>query len=143
MTGRDLAGGLRDIGYSLHLEEDNIRFRYGREGQPPREAASLLSEVKRHKEAIIDFLNEEPFRLIEMTLIEINEFWESGTLEWCKKFHREAFERMVSIEEEINRKATAGNTEGIKEASSQYKNQVSSMVAEFKKGEATTETPFG
>jgi len=79
-----------------------------------------LAEAKARRDEVIDFLKDEPFRLIQETLLEINRHWAAWALDWNWKFRPEAFKWRVIIEEDINRKATAGNTEGMREAVSQY-----------------------
>lgn len=143
MTVDDLVRLLRDIGYSLHLEGDNIRFRYGRDGEPPGEAASLLSMVKRNKEAVIDFLKEEPHRLIEMTLIEVNEHWEPGTLERGKRFQGGAFQTMVAIEHEVNEQAKDGNIEALTKVLNRYRSHVFGMAEAFRKAKGHEGQLFG
>jgi hypothetical protein len=50
MSLSDSMARLSEIGYSLYLDNDKIRFHYDRSGEPPEEARGLLSEIKAHKE---------------------------------------------------------------------------------------------
>lgn len=131
MTAEELITRLRNIGYILNLEKEGIRFRYGREGDPPEETAILLSEVKIHKQEIIEFMKEEPFRLIKQALIEIDRHWECGALEWIKRAQPSEFKKMINLEEEINRFALNGDTKGLNNLLKSYKDLMAEMARVF------------
>jgi len=133
---------LQDIGYALTLQDENIRFSYTREGEPPEQAASLLSEVRLHKQEIIGFLKKEICRLIEQTLTEINEHWEPGAMEWMKRTRPNDSKEMVALEERINQLALSRDVNGLNEVLKSYTGLMVGAARSFKSQRGETRDLF-
>jgi hypothetical protein len=59
MSLSDSIARLLEIGYSLSLDNDKIRFHYDQPGEPPEEVGGLLAEIKAHKEEVVTILRSE------------------------------------------------------------------------------------
>jgi len=51
-----LLSELENIGYEIHLEGDNIRYRYQKPGNPPDKVKLLIDELKKYKAEIVKIL---------------------------------------------------------------------------------------
>jgi len=85
---------------------------------------------------------EKPYFFIEKTLLEINDHWAPGALDWNRRFQPETFERLVTIEQEINRKTTEASIKALKEALSQYRSHIFGMSEGFRKAKGTAGSLF-
>lgn len=68
-----------------------------------------------------EIIEKNPHALIDRTIQEINKEWESGALEWIKVNRPDEWEKMLAIENEINRMALAGDIDGLRKALEAYK----------------------
>lgn len=117
----DAIDKLRFHGYSVTLIEGRLRYTYQGKGNPPQdEITPLLEVLKAHKAEIL----KDPCFLIEETIQEINKGFKPGTLSKLKPLQR-AWQRMLAIENEINRMALAGDIDGLKKALERYKGLLS------------------
>ena len=55
-TISDLINKLEGICYTLYLDGERVKFRYGLAGEPPFEAKPLLDTLREHKAELIDHL---------------------------------------------------------------------------------------
>ena len=127
---------LRNMGYSLTVHDEKLRYAYRGGGNPqPEEIKPLLGIVKTHRGEILN----DPFFLIEATIEDINRGWHPGTLEWVKRSRPVDWKRMVALEAMINGKALTGDIEGLRKALEKYRGLILAMVEAFSsKAEQTT-----
>lgn len=52
----DIIEILENLGYSLSLEGEKVRFRYAGVGEPPEEAKALLDVIRGHKAEVVAYL---------------------------------------------------------------------------------------
>ena len=92
------------------------------------------SEGKRSRNEAVpsNSLSAEINHLIEETLLQINEGWTPGALEWMKRTRLSEFEQMVALEEEINRFALSRDMDGLNEALKNYDELMVGMARIFK-----------
>jgi len=70
--------------------------------------------------------------LIEDTLERIGGRYHPGALAWVKRARPRQWEEMLTLEEEINRRASIGDEEGLKKALGEYQGMILDMVRMFK-----------
>jgi len=56
MIAGELLTKVQGLGYKLNREGGNLRYRYIGAGDPPKEARTLLDEVRQYKAEVLDFL---------------------------------------------------------------------------------------
>jgi len=129
---RDALNKLKSLGYEITLFEGKLRYIYRGEYKPPeKEITPLIGILKDNKEKIIN----DPGFLIDQTIKRINEIYVPGTLEWLKKYHHGAWEKIQDFHEEINELALKGEVDKLREALTKYEEFINSMVNYFgKKG---------
>jgi hypothetical protein len=81
-----------------------------------------------HKEEIVN----DPHFLIDQALLEVNEEWAPGALDWMKRTRPSEFERMVTLEEEINRFALSRDMNRLNQALGRYKELMLGIAKAFK-----------
>ena len=119
----DALNKLRFLGYQITLDKGKLRYAYQRNDSPlHNETTPLLEVLKAHKAEIL----KDPYFLIEQTIQEINKAWKPGTLSGLKPLPG-AWQRMLSLEDQISRKALAGDIDGLKKALEKYKGLFSVM----------------
>jgi hypothetical protein len=70
--------------------------------------------------------------LIKNAIGEINQDYHPGTLPWVKRNRSSDWQRMIALEDKVNRLALQGNENELKEALREYKEFVFCMVKIFK-----------
>ena len=70
--------------------------------------------------------------LIEVTLKEIGQRYQPGTLAWMKMNRPDEWRKMLTIERKVNELAVGSNLEGFREALGEYQRLIISMVTGFK-----------
>jgi len=70
--------------------------------------------------------------LIEMSLRKIGEAWQTGTLEWMKRTRPNDFEKMVTLEIEINRMVLEHDINSLREVLKNYEELMVRMVEVFR-----------
>jgi len=78
---------------------------------------NLMEKYRALKAHKADILND-PYFLIEQTIQAINEKWEPGTLE---RLSPEVWERVKTVEREIDRSTLAKDIDGLRKALEEYK----------------------
>jgi hypothetical protein len=101
----------------------------GRDTPCSDEITPVVEVLKTHKAEIL----RDPCFLIEETIQEINKAWKPGTLSGLKPLPG-AWQRMLSLEDEINRKALAGDTNSLKKVLVEYKELFSGIDSGERQG---------
>jgi hypothetical protein len=130
----DAIDRLRQLGYSVNLDGGKLRYTYQRKGNPlVNEITPLLDVLKAHKGEV----SNDPYFLIEQTIQTINAGWKPGALEWMKRTRPKEWERMFTLEQEINRLALQGDVERLRKSLDGYQGLMIEMVEIFRipKGE--------
>jgi hypothetical protein len=111
----DAIDKLRLLGYSVNLDGGKLRYTYQDKGNPSqKEITPLLEVLKAHKAEIL----KDPCFLIEQTIQAINEHWKLGTF---GRLSPEVWERVKTIEREIDRSTLAKDIDGLRKALEEYK----------------------
>lgn len=125
----DALNKLRSLGYEISFNEGRLTYAYYSKDSPlPGQIVPLIEVLKVHKGEIIN----DPQFLIDQTLREINNTWTPGTFEWMKRSRPSEFEKMVALEEEINRIVIEANAKELVEVLRNYKELMLNVVKAFK-----------
>jgi hypothetical protein len=87
-------------------------------------ARKALEAIREQGGRVIDHV------LIERTLKEIGKEYRPGLIRWLKK-QPDQWERLLTLEGEINKMALCGDLDGLREALSNYQGLIVAMVKEF------------
>ena len=120
---------LRNLGYSIRVEGDNIRLIYHGKDEPQTiRVASLINTLKVHKMEILN----DPYFLTTETIDRISEVWEPSTLAWMKQARPVEWKRMLSLEGKINRYTLQADINSLRETLGEYLALVKGTIKCFK-----------
>jgi hypothetical protein len=135
----DAINKLRSLGYSVTLKDERIKYVYqGKDSIPADQVSPLIEVLTAHKAEIMN----DPHLLIEQALLEINEGWVPGALEWMKRARPHEWQNMIGLEEKINRLALGSDIDGLKKALKEYKELMLGMAKAFKTPKGETRSLF-
>lgn len=143
---------LREYGYQLYLDGDNIRYKYVKAGKPSGGALPLLDAIRKHKHDVVELLKNHSAKELkpvtsdqldspdftqtfDTAVDRINQQYQSGTLDYCKQHHADTYNRMIEVESRINRLWDTGtDLEAFKEATKEWGEVLVELVKLFNDG---------
>jgi len=119
---------LRNLGYSIRVEGDNIRLIYHGKDEPQTiRVASLINTLKVHKMEILN----DPYFLITETIDRISEVWEPSTLVWMKQARPVEWVEMLFLEKKIDQYTLQADSNSLKKALREYLTLMVSVARDF------------
>lgn len=95
---------VQNMGYKVSLKGDKIALKFVGKGNPPKEALTIINQIKGNKALVIEYLKNisRMYTIFMDAVHEISKVYQSPTIGYTVKISPMTCEKAVTIENKIN-----------------------------------------
>ncbi|GAB62736.1 MAG: hypothetical protein DWB56_04095 [Candidatus Jettenia sp.] len=92
------------LGYRVLLEGDKIKLKFIGKDDPPKEASTIINEVKQNKDMVIEYLRNisQMDEIFQQAVNKINEGYPDLTIRYISKTFPKLYKKALIDEDKIN-----------------------------------------
>ena len=99
-----LINTIQNLGYKVSLEGDKIKLMFIGRDNPPKEASTIIHEIKENKAIVIEYIRNiyRMDDIFENAVNEISKAYIENTFNYTQKVFPRMYEKAIDIEDKIN-----------------------------------------
>ena len=99
-----LINTIQNLGYKVSLEGDKIKLKFLGKDDPPKEALTIINEIKGNKVIVIEYLKNisRMENIFKDAVNEISKVFTVNAINYTQKMFPETYEKGITAENKIN-----------------------------------------
>lgn len=96
---------IQNLGYRVSLEDGKIKLKFIGDGNPPKEASTIINEIKGNKAVVTEYLKNisRMYDIFRKAVDEISNAYTENAIQYVQKMFPKTYEKGIAAENKINR----------------------------------------